>query len=148
MDLTPVTDRRTDGRLTWWVEAGPAEEIMAALHPGRDVLMTDIQIAGPGVNEGWGFGGPPLEDGKRVEFMYGRAQDGTEFVIARFDPTLPALHLETTRRVITVDARRLPVHFGLKFWAQPIPADEEFVTAYGDPSESPPLGWAPQRHDG
>ncbi|MFF0494223.1 hypothetical protein ACFYTQ_34835 [Nocardia sp. NPDC004068] len=109
--------------------------------------MTSIRVEGRGVRSGWGFGGPPLEPGKRVRFNYNRVDgEGTEFVIARFDPTLPALHLETTRRVITVDARPLPVPFGLKFWAQPIPADEEFVTAYGDASESPPLGWTPPTH--
>ncbi|WP_433560627.1 hypothetical protein ACQP1O_23405 [Nocardia sp. CA-151230] len=139
----PVTEQRTDGRLTWQVWAGPANPVITENHPGEDILMTRVTITGPGVNEGWGFGGRPLYTGKTIDCLNSRCEDGTEFILARFEPTLPAIHLETTRRTITVDVRKLPTHFGLKFWAQPIDRGEEFVTAYGNQSEYRPLGWTP-----
>jgi len=75
-----------------------------------------------------------------VQWQSSRLEDDkTEFMAVRFLARLAAVHIETTRRVFVVDTRKLPEHFGLKFWAQPMERNEEFVAAYADSRQRPRL---------
>ncbi|MFB8003647.1 hypothetical protein [Nocardia sp. NPDC056000] len=137
----PVTDRKRDHSRTWQLWAGPAPAPLAEAHPHDDILMTGIDVTGSdGHAEGWAWGGPLPTESDPVQGGGSHTEDGrTEFVTLRFLDRLPTVHIETTRRTFTVDARAFPSHFGLKFWAQPMESGEEFVAAYVDPAQRPRL---------
>ncbi|WP_159080762.1 hypothetical protein [Nocardia suismassiliense] len=142
MDDIPVSQVYTDGSLSWHITANDAPVAVGNQLPGVETLNTTLHISGPGVEHAWGWAGPKLYPGTRVHHGYSECDGLPMFVLVQFDPTLKAVHVETTRRTITVAAAGLPVHFGLKFTALPLTAEEELISVYGDEDTGQP-GWNP-----
>ncbi|WP_109522612.1 MULTISPECIES: hypothetical protein [Nocardia] len=128
----PVSDTDTDGTLRWQIWASDGPTGIGNQIAGAETLMTRVRITGPGVEDTWGFGGPKLYPGERIHYAHSRCDGLPEFVLAQFDPTLEALHIQTTRRLVDIPTTELPVAFGLKFFTMPLRLDEELLSVTDD----------------
>lgn len=116
---------------------------MEHLWPDVECLLTTVEVEADGVRGGGGMGGPKLYPGERVHYGWGQSDGLPRFVYARFDPALSAVHIETTRRTVTVPTDGLREAFGLKYVARPLRADEDLISVYGDESERKLPEWWP-----
>lgn len=142
MDDIAVSEVYSDGSLSWHITANDAPTPIGNQFPELETLNTTLHITGPGVEHSWGWAGPKLYPGNRVHHGYSECDGLPVFVLVQFDPALAAVHVETTRRTITVPAAALPVHYGLKFTALPLRVEEELISVYGDEDARQP-GWNP-----
>lgn len=117
---TPVTAERTDGGYTWRVWCNPDQPdwtyVEARSEAGRIFSL--------------GIGGRREPD-EGVRFWVGKDDGFPTFVGVRFPAEFPGIEIETTHRVVTVDADQTEAHFGMRYYAMPLGEDEELCGVTG-----------------
>jgi hypothetical protein len=130
----PVTALGSRGKYTWrvWCDPRrPPEADVMDWPKDRDYLATFIEAVDDAGRQLTGGIGGIREPGERVRYWTATRDGFLTFVGVRFAEDLPRIVIETTRRIVEVDAASAESYYGMRFYAMPLDEGEDLVAVAG-----------------